>query len=316
MCLVLGGWLASGGLTGAAESPIAQDQARPTFRAGVDLVSIAAVVRDGRGRVVRDLTKDDFQIYDGGQLRPVLGFSADEGAPTSLALLFDVSGSMQVGLKIAGAREAARHILSWLRPGVDEAAMFAFDTRLRQLQPFSSDAAVLQAALDRLEPFGATSLYDAIGETAERLVDRPARRRAVIVLTDTVDTASRLTPAAVSGVASALDVPVYGMAVLSPLDDSESGVADADSGTVRSQGELSNLAEWTGGEFFVVSAPAHASLAARKLLLELRHQYLIAFEASAEPGWHRLEIRTKDPRLSVRARGGYVTSNRAAAAAR
>ena len=75
--------------------------------------------------------------------------------------------------------------------------------------PFTTGLKQLPSRLDTIEPFGATSLHDAIGETAERLEDRPGLRRAVVVFTDGVDTASRRRPEEVSAVASAIDVPVY-----------------------------------------------------------------------------------------------------------
>jgi VWFA-related protein len=134
------------------------------------------------------------------------------------------------------------------------------------------------------------------------VVTRDMKRRAVIVLTDGVDTASRRTPAEVSGIASEIDVPVFIIAAMSPLDrPAQEAMGDER----RDEEGLNSLAAWTGGELFVVSAPSHASVAARRILADLRHQYLIAFEASAAPGWHPVEIRTRDRDLSVRARSGY-----------
>jgi hypothetical protein len=75
-------------------------------------------------------------------------------------------------------------------------------------------------------------------------------------------------------------------------------------------GALPDLARWTGGEMFVVSAPAHASLAARQIVDELRHQYMLAFEAlSQREGWRPVEVRARDGALTVRARAGYISGN-------
>ncbi len=75
-------------------------------------------------------------------------------------------------------------------------------------------------------------------------------------------------------------------------------------------GALPDLSRWTGGEMFVASAPAHASLAARQIVEELRHQYILAFEASAHrEGWRPVEIRARDSGLTVRARAGYTSGN-------
>jgi hypothetical protein len=128
----------------------------------------------------------------------------------------------------------------------------------------------------------------------------------VIVFTDGRDNASRLTPSEVSGIASAIDVPVYIFGLVSSIDDP----SDANSATMPEKsplaGPLTNLATWTGGQVFVASAPAQRSIAARQIIDELRHQYLIAFESSGRPGWHPLVVRARSRDLFVRARSGYV----------
>ena len=133
----------------------------------------------------------------------------------------------------------------------------------------------------------------------------------MVVITDGVDTSSQLTPSEVSALASGIDVPVYVIAVLSPLDHpgmplSVTNAADSPVAT-----HLANLAYWTGGELMMVSAPAHASQAARDLITELRHQYLLAFESAKEPGWYELDVRTRRRELTVRARSGYFASQSA-----
>ena len=133
----------------------------------------------------------------------------------------------------------------------------------------------------------------------------------MVVVTDGVDNHSLLTPSEVSGIASAIDVPVYILAVVSPLDH-----PGTDAGVDRSSdspltGPLDNLARWTGGALFVASAPAHVSVAARQIVTELRQQYLIAFEPSERAGWHPLDIRARDTHFTVRARSGYIAGSRA-----
>jgi VWFA-related protein len=280
-----------------------------TFRAGVELVTISAVVRDGKNRLVNDLRQSDFELLDGGELRPIASFRA-EPAPVSVALLFDASGSMQVAAKIERARVAARHVLAWLQPGRDELAVYSFDSGLRQRQPFAPyqlDAS-LERSLVGIAPWGLTSLHDAIAATAHELAVRPNAHRAVIVLTDGVDNNSRLTAAEVSGIASAIDVPVYILAVVSPLDHVGANTA-VNSERPVPVGDLADLARWTGGEFFVTSLPAQTSQAAERIVEELRHQYLIAFEPAGRPGWRPLEVRTRGRQFVVRARSGYFAGS-------
>jgi len=283
-------------ISSAQERPVA------TFKSGIDVVRVSAVVRDKKGRFVQNLTMRDFEVFDGGLPRPITEFRKDTGA-ISVALLFDVSGSMESRLE--DARDAARHVLSWLDAQQDEAAVFTFDTRLAEVVPFTTGLKQLPSRLETIEPFGATSLHDAIGETADRLADRPGLRRAVVVFTDGVDTASRRTPEAVSAAASAIDVPVYIFAVVPGIDNPtlENNLISAAPSPLS--GALADLAAWTGGHTFVASIPATRSAAARQIVDELRQLYLIAFESSGRPGWHPLVVHARGKDLTVRARSGY-----------
>jgi VWFA-related protein len=296
----------------AQPTPVPQDQPTAKFRSAVDLVSVVAVVRDRKGRFVPDLSQRDFVIVEGGQTRPIVGFKAEKDGPVKLAIVFDVSGSMRVGSKATDAREAARQLLSTLS-GTDQAALFSFDTKLEQVRDFTSDFRSLSSALDKVDaPYGQTSLYDAVAEAARAVAGRrsadrqSAQRAAVVVLTDGVDTHSRLKPGEVSGIASEIDVPVYVMALMSSIDDPRM----FDDPEAATAGGLRDLARWTGGELFTMSAPAHTSLAARQIVSELRHQYLLAFEASSRPGWRSLEIKARSRDLTVRARSGYTAGGR------
>jgi Ca-activated chloride channel family protein len=275
------------------------------------VVSVAAVVRDKKGRFAANLKKDDFIVHEAGVRREIVDFHADTNAPVRVALLFDVSGSMRLLDRLEEARQAARHLLGALRLGAaaDEAAVFSFDMNLQSLQPFTADAGAIENALARVTPYGQTSLYDAIAQTARRVADtRPGdpHRRAVVVFTDGVDTSSLLTPEQVSAIASEIDVPVYVVTVVSPADYEDRGVRNAVPDSV-----LRTLAQWTGGDLFVTSAPAHESVAARQIVDELRHQYVLAFPASPAAGWHPLDVKTKDRDLTVRARRGYAAGTRA-----
>ena len=273
-----------------------------TFKSAVDLVRVTAIVRDHKGRFVQDLTVRDFEVIDNGKSRPITEFRRDQGG-VSVALLFDVSGSMEGAL--AMAREAAKHVLSWLDTR-DEAGVFTFDTRLEMLAPFTEGMKTLPNALTGMTPFGATSLHDAIAETARRVQSRDGRRRAVVVFTDGNDTASRLTPAQVSAIASEIDVPVYLFGIVPSIDNPTSEMATNSVAQSALGGALADLATWTGGHAFVASTPAQRSAAARQIIDELRHQYLIAFESSGNPGWHPLVVRARQKDLTVRARSGYI----------
>ena len=279
---------------------------QPSFRSGIELVSVTATVRDKRGRLVKGLTKSDFEVLDGGLRRSITDFRSDP-SPISLAILFDISGSMRIADRMLAARFAAHHVLSWLEPGRDEAALLTFDSGLHEVAPFTVDTRALQGALGEVDPFGATSLHDAIAEASRRAANRTGRRRAVVVITDGVDTSSGLTPAEVSGIASSIDVPVYIIATVLPIDhQGREGALPRPQQPASDDGTVQDLAVWTGGAFFYTSSPADTSNAARQVLDELRVQYVIAFEPAARIGWRPLEIRTRGKDYNVRARSGYL----------
>jgi VWFA-related protein len=288
--------------TGAAE---AQDTV--TFRGGVDLVTATVAVRDKNGRVIKDLKQTDFEIIDDGMLRQIRTFEAGE-SPISLAVLVDISGSMAVGGNIQRARTAVSLAMAVLRNESDEAALFTFDSKLQEVVGFTKDLARLRRVRLEGTPWGQTSLYDAVAQTARLVAERPHRHRAVFVITDGVDTGSQLTPPEVSAIASSIDVPVYLLTVVNPVDHAggEFGVLQAESKAAQTTATLADLARWTGGDMRIASMPEHTASAIVDLFEELRHQYLISFEPGEREGWHPLEIRARKNDLIVRARSGYM----------
>jgi len=303
--------LTSGLDTYAQQAPAPAGEApQATFRSAVEVVTVSASVRTGGGKVVRDLQRADFEMLDSGMPVAIRDFYAGEG-PISLALLLDISGSMDMSGNMDRARNAVGMVLTSLRSGSDEAAMFTFDKSLREVVDFSTDLSTVNRVNLAGKPWGITSLYDAIATAARRVAQRPNRHRALLVITDGVDTGSKLTAPQVSGIASSIDVPVYVLAVVNPLDH-PSGEFEARPSNTRltGQGALVDLSRWTGGEAYFASVPSHASIAVQNLVAELRHQYLITFEPGDRPGWHPLEVRTKKRNLVVHARGGYMAGTR------
>ena len=293
-------------LSDAPASGAAAAQEQVTFRGGVDLVTATVAVRDRNGRVVRDLKQSDFEIIDDGVVRPIKTFEAGE-SPISLAVLLDISGSMAVGGNMDRARNAVNVAMAALRTGSDEAALFTFDSELREVVAFTTDVDRIRRVKLEGKPWGKTSLYDAVAETSRIVSTRQNRHRAVFVISDGVDTGSKLKAPEVSAIASSIDVPVYLLTVVNPVDH-----AGAEFGVVQSPNRaaetatLADLARWTGGDMRIASTPEHSATAIIDLFLELRHQYLISFEPGEREGWHPLEIRARKNDLIVRARSGYI----------
>jgi Ca-activated chloride channel family protein len=298
---------ASAALSAQTAPPAPQQSAgQAIFKAGVEAVTVSVAVRDESGHVVKGLKKTDFEIYDSGFRKEMKDFYVGD-APISLALLLDISGSMAVGGNMDRAREAVAVATMSLRDGRDEAALFTFDSELREVVSFTTDVNHIHKVNLKGKPWGQTSLYDAVAQAARAVAERQTRHRAVLVITDGVDTGSRLTAPQVSGIASSIDVPVYMLRVVNPLDHpgGELEVIETDGRAVQ-QATLADLARWTGGDMRVASVPAHTSVAIQDLFEELRYQYLISIEPGARPGWHPLEVRTRKKNLVVHSRGGYV----------
>ena len=306
MTAILGLLFAASLFDAPASGSSVQPQDQVTFRGGVDLVTATVSVRDRKGRVIRDLKQSDFEIIDAGVPREIKTFEAGE-SPVSIAVLLDISGSMSVGGNIERARNAVKIAMTTLRAGSDEAALFTFDSQLQEIVGFTKDLDRVRRVSLQGKPWGQTSLYDAVAETARLVADRTNRHRALLVITDGVDTGSRLKAPEVSAIASSIDVPVYLLTVVNPVDHpgGEFGVLQVDS-KLAETATLGDLARWTGGDMRIASTPEHTAAAIVDLFAEIRHQYLISFEPGGREGWHPLEIRARKNDLIVRARSGYL----------
>ena len=287
-----------------AVGPVTRDAA-PVFSSGVDMVTVNVSVRDPRGRIVRGLACRDFRLVDSGFGRPIRSvFESD--APLRIAVLLDMSGSMAIDGNIARARRAARAVVGALQSGRDEAALFTFDSALREIVPFTRDLARFDALDLAGRPYGRTSLYDAVADTAALVGRSGDRHGALLVVTDGVDTGSRRTVEEVSGVASAIAVQVHLLTVGGALDRRDGPGGAGGSGSAELSATLADLASWTGGSVRATGTEEDMLEAVGELLPGLRYQYVVMFRPGFRRGWHPIELQTLDDRLAVHARRGYV----------
>lgn len=284
----------------------------PRFAAGTSRVLLTATAVDGDGRPVRDLRARDFRIYEEGQLQPLVHFASGETQPARVLFLADASGSMNVSQKLASVRMALTQLLAGLGPE-DRAALAGFDSRYFGLVPFTNDQARLLAKLGELRPFGATALHDALDRAAQDLASHGEGRRAVVVLTDGVDNASRASVDEVVARSRALDVPIYTVSVVSPVDDPRSGLfLGAGNRGAANEGVrlLSRYATLSGGASFTVSDFRGLKLAADQIIGELKHQYRLGYEPPAGPAsFRRVAVRSTRRGVVVRTRSGYVPAS-------
>jgi VWFA-related protein len=212
-----------------------------------------------------------------------------------------------MGERLATARQALDLLLAQFRAD-DEAALFVFDKRLREIVPFSKDIVGLLNGFARVNPYGATALHDAVAAAAGQLNARPAVRRAVIAITDGFDTGSELSATAASGVASLSDVPVYVLAVANtalPTDVRTGAPVTLEPIEGGGVARLDELTALTGGASFAATAPVETTRSVRQILTDLRSGYVIGFTPQDRPGWHELTVRVARKDARVRTRAGF-----------
>jgi Ca-activated chloride channel family protein len=282
---------------------------RPRFSASTDLVVLSATATDKRGRPIIDLRPEEFRVYEEGRPQKIQHFSGSRDSAARILLLVDASGSMNGALKTTSTRMALVQILNALAPQ-DEAALAAFDHRYWGVVQFTTDRKKILTAYDEIEPFSSTALHDALSKAAEDLASHGEGRRAVVVLTDGVDTASSLQPDQALARSQALDVPIYAVTVLSPLDDPASPrylgghrPAAATAGTQT----LSRYAALSGGAAFTVSEFGPLRKAAEQIVQELKHQYRLGYDPPTGPTrFRRIQVLSTRKGVVVKTRSGYV----------
>ena len=280
-----------------------------TFSARSDLVVFSASATDRRGRPVMDLRPEEFRIYEDGRRQPIAHFHEGRALPARILLLVDASGSMNEEWKVASARRAAGQILDALSPE-DEVALAGFDSRYWGVVAFTKIKEDVRRGLASVTPFGSTALHDALDKAAHDIATWGEGRRAVVVLTDGVDTSSQSTPDQVIERSRALDVPIYAVSVVSPLDDptSERFAGDKDAGKAAAAAEtLSRYAALSGGLAFRVSDALGLVAAAGRIATELKHQYRLGWDPPQGPSrFRRVAVVATRKGVTVRTRSGYV----------
>jgi Ca-activated chloride channel family protein len=282
----------------------------PRFASGTNLVVLSATAVDRKGRPVTNLRAAEFRVLEDGRPQRLEHFTEAQSLPARLLLLVDASGSMNGGLKTTSAQMAVTQVLAGLQPG-DEVALAGFDHRYWGLVPFTQDKDRILRAMGELEPFGSTALHDALDHAARDLATWGEGRRAVVVITDGVDTSSQLRPDDVLARSRALDVPIYSVSVVSPVDDPESSLftgRERPAASTAGTALLVRYAALSGGASFTVSDLGGLQRAAATILGELKHQYRLGYDppTAGPSGFRRVEVQTTRKGVLVKTRSGYV----------
>jgi Ca-activated chloride channel family protein len=292
-----------------ASSAKAETPQVPSFTVRANLVVVSATAVDGHGRPVRDLRSDEIRIFDEGRLQKIAHFSSGRESHARVLLLVDASGSMNSELKAASTKMAMVQLLAAL-DATDDIALAGFDSRYFGLVPFTTDRRPILGAFDDLTPFGSTALHDALDKAAQDLASHGEGRRAVIVITDGVDTSSQKTPEEVIARSRALDVPIYAISVLSPIDDPESPLYAGHGSTAAATAGSALLARYarlSGGAAFAVSDFRGLRGASEQIVAELKHQYRLGYDPpEGPPHFRRIEVKATRKGVVVRTRSGYM----------
>jgi Ca-activated chloride channel family protein len=257
------------------------------------IVVINATITDGSGSHVSGLRQNQFSVFENG-VEQELAFFAAEETPFAAVILLDTSGSMEQ--RVSMARSAAIRFLDGIRD-TDSTQIYRFDSKISLVQKFSNSRDVSEKIFD-LKADGMTALNDAIFQAAKDLGDRPEKRRAIIVLSDGMDTFSGHSTEKALKAALAVNASIYTVDMSAP-NDRQRG---------QNQGVLRNFAEKTGGVF--ISTPGGVAMrdAFRKIVEELGSQYTLSYQPKnpAKDGkWRAIEVRVTKPNLSIRTRKGY-----------
>lgn len=290
----------------AAAGARQEQQKLPSYTesAGSEYVLVPVVVLDKKGRFVEGLEKKDFQLRAQGVRVDLDTFEKDDLAPASFAFLIDTSGSMKLARKLDYAKAAVRHIIGQRKPG-DDFALFAFaEEEVRLVSDFSRDPARLLAALDELDAGGQTALFDAVAATPSKMLAGKNGKRAIVLFSDGVDNASRLSPAEMAEILQQVSTPVYAIgmknASFDRLTDEERSKLSVDN--------LRMLAASSGGKMYLPGGEEDLGPVAEKISTEVRKQYLLGFTPSGRGEVrYRLLVVTvvKTGTWDVHARRGY-----------
>jgi len=261
------------------------------FTSGVNLVEVYASVSDRHGEPLTGLTAADFHVVEDGVPQTITAFAAGE-FPLALAIGLDRSFSMGgKPSRLDVAKDAARSFIAALPPD-DEVMVMAIGSETSVVGPLSRDHERARAAIDRLDAWGTTPLYDAALAAIDAI--QPAKgRRALVLLSDGVDRDSTLTAADLIEQARRRDVLVYPIAV----------------GAARPP-VFAELASVTGGRSSVAKDAAGLTTTLAAIARELRFQYLIGYVPSHRPGdtsWHSIDVTVDRVNAKVRARDGYFS---------
>lgn len=289
--------------TPAADQPANSDDDVPltTITKRVDEVNVVFTVTDKRGKFVKDLKQNDFQVVDDAKPGQIRSFRSETNLPLRVGLMVDASNSVRDRFKFE--QEAAIEFLNQIiRPKSDRAFVIGFDTTPEVTQDFTDNTELLSKGIRALRPGGGTAMYDAIYYACrDKLMaydkgNTEATRRAIILLSDGEDNQSRVSREEAIEMAQKAEVIIYA------ISTNTSGIK------LRGDKVLEYFAEQTGGRAFFPFKIQEVSDAFSQIQDELRSQYAVSYKPAdfqSNGKYHKIEILADNKKYKVRARKGY-----------
>ena len=273
----------------------------------VRLVLLPANVQDRRGRPVMGLTREDFQLFEDRVPQEIRYFSIEEQQPIEIAFLLDISGSMRHTGKLDEAKEAIRCFVDSLRPK-DRFALIGFaDDQVSWITEFTADRKRFLQRLYVQEGYGQTALNDAVAAAPSLVQDAATGKKAIVLITDGVDNASRLTNREALRLARQASVPIYAVGFSSIPEE----LRRKDDETETNLKVLEVLTAETGGLLLPVHDPDDLKEAVARIDGELRYQYVIGYHPKRQTwdgSYHRVHLVATKRGVEVRTRKGYYAN--------
>jgi VWFA-related protein len=287
----------------------ASAQEVPTFSTRVNVVSLLATVRDRDGRIINNLTPDDFVLSEDGVPQKIRYFSRESDLPLTIGLLVDTSRS-QTRVLDEESSASYRFLDQVLREDEDQAFVVHFDTRVERLQGLTSSRTKLASALQQLSIPAeiATLLYSAVKESSAGPMQSQAGRKALVVLTDGVAYKDSTSIGTAIEFAQRADTIIYSIRFSDPIPIGPLRAAFVASMKEHGKLELERMAKETGGISYGVTKNQPIEAIYREIEEALRNQYSIGYapiRPASDGKFHRIKLTTKDRHLVVVTRDGY-----------
>ncbi len=297
----------------APPSPLpAQDQVKDqaAHEYVVRAITLAVTVQDSRGRFVNNLYEKDFTVTENNVKKPLTYFSHDFGAPLSLTVLLDVSGSMALLNRLDECKAALANLARRILRVRDEIALLVFaDGQVEVAAGHSTDKAEFLRVLEGTKAWGQTALNDAVAVSPEFATRTATEKRALLLITDGIENDSEATPDQALEIARRVDVPIYTIGYKIPR--SELQIRDHKrSPTLTAAGIVETLERFsrtTGGKAYFLDDPAALEDVLWEIRREQTHQYMIGYTSYRDTDdiYRVIRVTTPDHKHKVRTRLGY-----------